>query len=180
MLEEGKSDRVVVLGVGNVLMGDDGLGPYVVALLEARYEFPAGVEVIDGGTPGLDFLPYLQGTRAVIIVDTISSSGRPGEVRLYPKQEFFAKPMPPRVTPHQPGIREAMMAAEMTDSAPGELLLVGVVPGNMELATELTPEVQGAVEAVIEEVMRELDRLGVPARRRGKERVPNLWWQTAR
>lgn len=179
MREAAGGDRVVVLGVGNVLMRDDALGPYVVRLLEARYEFPDIVEVIDGGTPGLDFLPYLQGVRAVIVVDTITAEGPPGTLRLYRKEQFLAMPMPRRITPHQPGLREAMMAAEMTDAAPGELLLIGVIPGDMEVGTELTPDVQGAVEAVIEAVVDELARLGVPARRRAEERAPDLWWQTA-
>ena len=59
-----------VLGVGNVLCTDDGLGPYAIKVLEAQYEFPVGVEVIDVGTPGLDFTPYLAGARAAIVLDT--------------------------------------------------------------------------------------------------------------
>ncbi len=177
MEEEANDQRVVVLGVGNVLMRDDALGPYVVHLLEARYVFPPSVEVIDGGTPGLDFLPYLDGARAVIVVDTVSSEGEAGTLRLYRRKEFLARPMPPRVTPHQPGIREAMMAAELMDSAPEEFVLIGVIPEDMELGTRLTSPVQDAVEPAIEAVVQELLRLGVPPKRRRVPLEDGPWWQ---
>ena len=60
-----------ILGVGNVLCTDDGLGPYAIKVLEAQFEFPEGVEVLDVGTPGLDFTPYLADARMVIVLDTV-------------------------------------------------------------------------------------------------------------
>ncbi len=177
MAEGGQDGRVVVLGVGNVLMRDDALGPYVIHLLEARYEFPPEVDVVDGGTPGLDFLPYLHNARSVLVVDAVSSKGEAGSIHVYRKDEMLASSLPPRITPHQPGIREALMAAELTESAPAEIVLIGVVPEDLELGTELTSPVQEAVEPVIEIVLEELGRLGAAPRRRGEEIDPEFWWQ---
>jgi hydrogenase maturation protease len=87
-----------VLGLGNVLMSDDGFGPYVARVLEAFYEFPDGVEVIDVGTPGLDLTPYLLDTDAVIFIDTVTSNGQPGETRLYDREN----PQAPTAGPHRP------------------------------------------------------------------------------
>lgn len=84
--------NVAVVGLGNVLMGDDALGPTVIKVLEAEYEFPRGVSVQDLGTPGLDLTPYLAGVRALIVVDTVQASGAPGEVRLYRRDEILKHP----------------------------------------------------------------------------------------
>jgi len=87
-----------VLGVGNVLCTDDGLGPYAIKVLEAQYEFPEGVEVIDVGTPGLDFTPYLAGARAAIVLDTVSGEEPAGTLRLIRNEEIVC-PRPPRGVP---------------------------------------------------------------------------------
>jgi hydrogenase maturation protease len=77
------SDRVVVLGIGNVLMGDDALGPQVVEALLAGYRFEDNVRVLDAGTPGLDLAPFVMEADALILVDTGPLRGLPGSLRLY-------------------------------------------------------------------------------------------------
>ncbi len=178
-MEPARSDgRVVVLGVGNVLTRDDALGPTVIKHLEARYVFPETVELVDGGTPGLDFLPYLAETRSTIVVDTVTSRGQPGELKVYSMGDLLDAPPPARVTPHQPGIREALMAAEMSDQSPGELVLIGVIPQELEMGTTLTEPVAAAVEPAIQRVVHELVRLGVAPKRRDPPGEVDLWWVT--
>jgi hydrogenase maturation protease len=175
------SDReagpVRVLGVGNVLMGDDALGPYVVRVMQAEYSFPEAVEVLDIGTPGLDFTPYLSGARAVIVVDTVASDPPAGRIKTYRQDEYLASGPLPRTNPHEPGIREALMATELTDSSPGELLIVGVVPESTTMELGLTPAVQAAVPGVIQTVLEELERLGVPPTHEAEPEEPDLWWE---
>lgn len=166
-----------VLGVGNVLTSDDGLGPYVIRVLEAQYEFPDGVEVIDVGTPGLDFTPFLGDALAVIVVDTVRSDAPPGTLRFYRDAEIVASPPPSRMNPHEPGLREALMATELTDSSPHEMLLVGVVPETTEGGTKLSSTVAGAVPKVVAVVIEELDRLGRPAVLRVPAADPDIWWE---
>jgi len=168
---------VRLLGVGNVLMGDDALGPYVVRVMEAEYTFSEAVEVIDVGTPGLDFTPYLAHARAVIVVDTVSSDGTPGSLRTYTKDEYLEAPPLPRTNPHEPGIREALMATELTDSSPGEILIVGVVPQTTTMELGLSAPVLAAMPLVIERVLAELERLGLGATRRAEPDLPDIWWE---
>ncbi len=120
-----------ILGVGNILVEDDGLGPYAVRVLESEYELPENVEIQDVGTPGLDFAPYLDGATAVIVVDTVTADGPPGSLHRYDKDQLLTAPIPDRTNPHQPGLRETLMACELTDSAPDEVILIGVVPGGI-------------------------------------------------
>src|SRR5512141_1175058 len=75
--------RLLVLGLGNVLCGDDGLGAVAISRIRARYEIPEGVSVLDGGTLGLALLPYVEDSEKVILVDAINAEAPPGSfVRL--------------------------------------------------------------------------------------------------
>ena len=171
------SDPVRILGVGNVLCSDDGLGPYVVKVLEAGYEFPEEVEVIDVGTPGLDFTPYLADARLVVVIDTVRGQESAGSLRLLRDREIVAAPPPPRMSPHEPGLREALMATEFAGTSPREILLVGVVPASTEQGTRLSDEVRRSVPGVVDVVLRELDRIGCPATRRQDPAQPDIWWE---
>ena len=166
-----------ILGVGNVLCTDDGLGPYAIKVLEARYDFPDDVEVIDVGTPGLDFTPYLSDARAVIVLDTVHGKEPAGTLRLIRDSEIVAKPPPSRMSPHEPGLREALLATEFSDSSPEEILLVGVVPESTDQGTKLTEAVRGAVSKVVATVIEELERLGRPAIPRQPPAELDIWWE---
>ena len=166
-----------ILGVGNVLCTDDGLGPYVIKVLEAQFDFSEHVEVIDVGTPGLDFTPYLADARMVIVIDTVKGEEAAGSLRLLRDGEIVAKPPPSRMSPHEPGLREALMATEFSDSSPEEIILVGVVPESTEGGTKLTDAVRSAVPQVVDAVMVELERLGHPPVRRDPPAELELWWE---
>jgi hydrogenase maturation protease len=168
---------VRVLGIGNVLMSDDGFGPTVARILAARYRTPAEVEIEDIGTPGADLVPYLCNAAAVIIVDTVKVDAPPGTIRIYRDRELVASPPPERTNPHQPGLREALMAAELSDQSPREVVLIGVTPGFTDQGTVLSDAVQGAVEQAVELVLTELDRLGRPLEPRLDGPAPDLWWR---
>jgi hydrogenase maturation protease len=166
-----------ILGVGNVLCTDDGLGPYAIKVLEAQFEFPANVEVLDLGTPGLDLTPYLADTRMVIILDTVKGDDAAGTLKLLRDREIVAKPPPSRMSPHEPGLREALMATEFSDSNPEEILLIGVVPESTGQGTKLSEAVASAVPSVVDAVMVELERLGFPPVRRDPPAELDLWWE---
>ena len=168
---------VTVVGLGNVLMGDDGLGPTVVRTLEAGFDFPPEVTVLDLGTPGLDLTPYLAGRDAVIIVDTVNATGQPGELRTYRRDELLAHAPGPRVSPHDPGLKEALLTLEFAQDAPREVLLVGIIPASVDRGTELSAAVATAIGPAVAAVLGELDRLGAPAVRKADPVEPDLWWR---
>jgi hydrogenase maturation protease len=169
--------KVAVLGLGNVLMLDDALGPYAVRLLEARYAFPDGVIVQDLGTPGLDLHPYLRGQGAVIFVDTVGAAGAPGELRLYRRDEILKHPPPARVSPHDPGVKEALLSLEFATGGPSDVLLIGVIPEVVDAGVGLSPAVRGALPAVEAEILAELERLGRAATPLESPGLPDLWWE---
>jgi hydrogenase maturation protease len=173
----GAPGRVAVIGLGNVLMGDDALGPYAVRVLQATHEFPPGVSVTDAGTPGLDLTPYILGVEALIVIDTVKSDGPPGTLKLYRRDELLARPPAPRLSPHDPGLAETLLLLEFRGDAPRDVLLVGVIPQRVGQGVGLTPAVAGALPAVERAVLDELSRLGCPARQAAAPEVPDIWWE---
>lgn len=169
--------RIGVLGVGNVLMGDDGIGPFVVKMLEARFDFARHVALEDLGTPGLGITPFFSDFDAIILIDAVSATGKPGDVTLYRKDELIHLRIQPRVSPHDPALVEALLFSELSGSCPSEVLLVGVVPGSSELSCSLSTKVRQAVEPAMEAVLEELRRLGIEPLPRNKPAVPSIWWE---
>jgi hydrogenase maturation protease len=153
---------VLVLGVGNKIMSDDGVGVKVVELLQSRYTFPDNVELLDGGTLGLDLLPKLQGISHLIMVDAVETGGRPGTcVRL--TGEELPKVLERKISPHQMGLKDLLAVAWLLGHSPAELVLVGIQPGSIEMGLELTPEVESQVPSMRDSVLKELERIGVQA-----------------
>lgn len=171
--------RIGVFGIGNVLTGDDAVGPYVVKVIEAAYELPEEVMLLDAGTPGLDLTAYLADLDAVILVDAVKARGVPGELKVYDKAGLLAKSPVLAMSPHEPGVREALLNADFMGVAPKVAKLVGVIPGSVELGCMLTPEVRAAVPLAVARVLEELAALGVTATPRTPPLAPDVWWEKA-
>jgi len=171
------SRRIGVLGIGNVLMGDDGIGPFIVKILEARYEFPPDVILHDLGTPGLGITSFFADYDAVILLDAVSANAPAGEVRLYRKDQLVNIPVPQRVSPHDPALVEALLFSELAGQCPQEILLVGIVPKTTDLGCTLSNEVRSGIASAISSVLAELQRLGACPRVRSKQSRPSIWWQ---
>jgi hydrogenase maturation protease len=166
-----------VFGLGNVLMGDDALGPTVIAHLLAGFEFFSDVHVEDLGTPGLDLHPHLAGRKFLILVDVVKSKGDPGELRLYGKDEILKHAPGVRVSPHDPGVKEALLALQFAGDDPEEILLVGVIPGVVGHALGMTDAIRAAVPHAEAAILEELKRLGQSPALRDPRPEPDLWWE---
>lgn len=169
--------NIRIIGLGNVLMSDDGFGPYVVRVLEAAYELPECVQVIDAGTPGLDLTPYLIDADVVIFLDTVQSEGTPGEIRTFRLNEILAHPPQPRVSPHDPGVKEALLTLQAAGAGPSEGVMLGVIPEWVATGVELSEAVRRAISPVIALLVTELQCYGVRPRMRPNPRVPDTWWE---
>jgi len=169
--------ETALIGLGSILMGDDGIGPYAVTALEAAWEFPPEIKVLELGTPGPEFGHYLLDFEAAIIVDSVKAKGDPGEVRLYRRDQILEAPRTDRLSPHDPSLRDALLTSEMAGGGLTEVLLIGVIPTVVEMGTELSPDVRAALPKVEEEVLRELERLGFSPRRSDTSGSPTAWWE---
>lgn len=157
--------ELLVLGLGNVLCGDDGLGVEAVRRLLEEYEPPASVQVLDGGTLGLSLLGWVAEAGAVILVDAIRADGPPGTlVRL--DGWDVAPAVRERLSPHQIGVADLLDALELLGSTPRSMVLWGAVPERLELGTELSSQVLASLPALVGEVAAEAAALGHPLLRR--------------
>jgi hydrogenase maturation protease len=164
-----------VLGLGNVLMGDDGFGPAVVRAFEAAYVVGPDVEVVDLGTPGLDMTPWLADAERVIIVDTVNTGQAPGTLRLYDKQDLLRHAPSVRVGPHDPGVKEALLALDFAGRGPTDVALIGIVPGHVGMNLDLTPAVSAMLSAAVALLAKTLERFGAPIARRDRP-IPTKPW----
>ncbi len=147
----------VVLGVGNLLWGDEGFGPRTVARLMASGSVPAGVEVLDGGTQGMYLLPIVQAARRLLVFDIVDFGGEPGRIMVLRDDEipvfFGQRPL----SLHQTAFTDVLAAAELTGGMPEAITLVGVQLADIDAwGGDLTPGVAGAMDEAIRIGLEEL------------------------
>ncbi|GAB4222823.1 MAG: HyaD/HybD family hydrogenase maturation endopeptidase [Acidobacteriota bacterium] len=172
----GAGRRVAVLGIGNVLAGDDGVGPAVVRTLVARHEFEPEIVIEDLGTPGLDLVPHLAGADRVVLVDAVRAGATPGSVRVIEQRELLAGGAGPRVGPHDPGLADALATLRFAGRAPRELVLVGIEPADVSTGVGLSETVRAALPEACKAVCARLRRWGIAVRRHPGRLSPDLWW----
>lgn len=157
--------NVVVLGVGNVLMSDEGVGVHTVTTLESRYAFPEGVRCVDGGTSTNELLGDLEDLDHLIVIDAVSAGAEPGAlVRL--DGEAVPKAFTTKLSPHQVGISDLLATLTFMGRGPKNVVLFGVEPERLSLAMELSPTIAARVPELCAQVVAELERIGAPPRLR--------------
>ena len=171
--------RVLIAGIGNILLGDDGVGPYVVRLLESSYIFDEGVELSDLGTPALDFIDHIAGLDALIVIDSVDNGKSGGAITLYGKADLVKNSHSIRLDTHSPAITGSLVAADVFFGvSPREVLLIGISASYYDAGCDLSEPVRRAANEAVRMVLAELDRLGVSYR--SKPQVEsNVWWMSA-
>lgn len=152
--------KATVLGIGNILLRDEGVGVRVVERLRQRFALPECVEVIDGGTAGMELIDYLSGRDLLVIVDAVRTRRPPGSlVRLTGGElpAFFRM----RLSPHQTGLSEVLATLRLLDEAPKDIVLIGIEPMRLDAGLEMSREVAGRLDDMVDCVWAELERVGI-------------------
>jgi hydrogenase maturation protease len=147
--------KTVVLGIGNLIMQDEGVGVRVVEALERDHTMPDGVTLIDGGTSAMEMLDELSDLDHLIVVDAINAGKPPGTLLRIEGEDvpvFFRT----RLSPHQIGLPDVMASLEFLGAQPKRMVILGVQPQTMELGMELTPVVAARVPELVEQVLAEI------------------------
>ena len=148
--------RVLILGLGNPLLGDEGIGLRAVEELKGL-ELPDGVTVAEGGTTGLGLVSLMEGYQRVIVVDAADMGHPPGRVVRFTPSEAQLKTAEAPLSLHQIGLGEALALADALEVAPAELVIIGVQPHRVEMGAGLSSEVEGAIPQIIRIILDELD-----------------------
>jgi hydrogenase maturation protease len=153
------STRTLILGVGNLLLSDEGVGVHVLERLAAIYDMPKGVQTLDGGTLGLDLLYYLEGVENLLIIDAVEMGKQPGTLLRLEGDEVPSF-LSIKMSPHQIGIPDMLFAARLKDLYPRNVVLWGAQPGVLDTGLNLSPPVAAQVDVLVENAVKELAQWG--------------------
>ena len=157
--------EITVLGIGNIILRDEGFGVTVVEALQREYDFPESVQVIDGGTLGAELMYFIEGTKKLIVIDAISGNGEPGTFFRFDGpavQAYFQD----KISMHELGIQDVLAALQVRDKAVAEVLVFGYQPFSLEAGVGLTPPMEALVEPAMEIVLEQLQNWQVQPQKR--------------
>ncbi|MBP2626333.1 MAG: hydrogenase expression/formation protein [Firmicutes bacterium] len=145
-------EQITVLGVGNILMQDEGFGVRVVEELLHKYQFPENIQILDGGTLGMELLRFLIGTDKLILVDAVSGGLPPGTLYQFNHDEVKAY-FKEKVSMHELGIQDVLAVMDVLEKPVNEIRIFGVQPLTIDIGLEMTAIVAEAVESVVEKIL---------------------------
>ena len=157
--------RVTVLGVGNVLLTDEGFGVRVAEALDAAYDFPDDVQVLDGGVLGMELLRFVTGTEKLLILDALKEGGAGGKCRRLAGDEVKAH-FREKLSAHEIGVQDVLTFLEVTGKPIGEIVVIGAEPKSLEAGLSLSTEMEPRVAEAAAMAAEELTRWGVELKRK--------------
>ena len=168
--------NVLILGIGNILLRDEGVGVRAIEELSGWYSFADSVELLDGGTSGLELLDQIGGRDLLIIIDAMKNGMAPGSVSRVDGEEVAASFMT-TISPHQLGISDLLATARLIDSLPARMVLFGIEPEDLSPGLGLSESVSRGLEMVATAVEQELGKIGLQPQRLLTEsgRPPAFW-----
>lgn len=156
--EEGEPE-IVVLGLGNRLRRDEGLGVCALERLYARYILPPGVQIVDGGVLGLELLAYVESARRLLVLDAALTDGEPGSLLRLEGDEAPAY-LGMRASPHEIGLPDLLAVAQLQGRRPESVVILGMQPETIELGWGLTPAVASRLDRLVDAAAAQLAAWG--------------------
>lgn len=147
--------RTVVVGLGNTLMGDDGLGVAALMRLQEQWRVPGEVELVDGGTAGMCLLPIVEGTARVLLIDAIDMGAPPG-TKLLIARDRLPRHLATKVSVHQIDVRDVLALAELRGTLPKEAMAIGLQPAVIEMSADLSDAVRRGLDDLVDDIVRVL------------------------
>jgi hydrogenase maturation protease len=140
-------------------MGDDGLGLAALERLQQEWEIPPGVELVDGGTWGLNLLPVIETAGRVLLIDAIDVGAAPGTECQIGRHDL-PRVLATKVSPHQIDLRDVLALAELRGTLPEHTTAIGLQPARVELGTELSEVLRGKLDDLVRSAVRVLGGWG--------------------
>ncbi len=153
-----------VLGIGNTILSDEGFGVRVVEYLEKNFTFPENVQLVDGGTLGVELTHFVTGTKRLLIIDSIDGGTEPGKIFHLRDDEIKAH-FAQKISAHEIGIQDVLTMLELTGKKIPRVELIGAQPFSLEAGTELTPQMQKLLPVFAEKAVEILKSWGLEVKR---------------
>ena len=152
---------IIVLGIGNVLLCDEGAGVRALERLQTRYLLSEQVQALDGGTMGLDLLPYIEQASSLLILDAVQRGRPPGSLVRLEGTEIPAV-LALKLSVHQVGLQELLAASLFRQTLPDRIVLWGIEPAVVNWGLELSATVAASIDDLASAAAMELQSWGVP------------------
>ncbi|MDJ0621742.1 MAG: HyaD/HybD family hydrogenase maturation endopeptidase [Desulfocapsaceae bacterium] len=153
--------KVGIVGIGNLICGDEGFGIHTVRYLEDNYVFPENVLIKDAGTAGIYLSPFLEECDPVFVIDVVDIEAEPGSMHYYSTEDVKLGNIQTKMSPHQLGLLEILEICKLRDAAPECVEFYCVVPKDLDTSLELSDAVAPRVPEIAEKVLARLDKLGI-------------------
>jgi hydrogenase maturation protease len=150
---EEKPPRIVVIGVGNLLLKDEGVGIHAVKSLQ-EIDLPPGIRLIDGGTSP-DLIAFTRAGDKLIIVDAAKAGGEPGAIYRF-RPEDLADEKGILTSAHELGVSENLRLMSLTGNEPGETVIIGIEPKEIDWGTELSAVLQQKLPEIVRVILKEM------------------------
>ncbi len=147
--------NIAVIGLGNILLRDEGVGVHAANTIKQRYTFSPDVEIIDGGTMGLDLLPIFEGRDKVLIIDAVDFGREPGHIGMI-ENDNIPSVLNSKLSVHHINLSDVLFAAKLMDISPSEICLIGIQPQSLDVGLDMTGEIKGKIEILIDAVIGKL------------------------
>lgn len=165
-----KAKRILVIGMGNILMQDEGVGVRAVEELENRYHIPEQVTVIDGGTTGMELFEPIRECDQLVVADAVNTGAPYGTLVRIANADipaFFQT----KLSNHQLGLSDLLALLQLKDAVPEHVAIIGMVPHSLENRLGLTEEATAGLDKMVEMLVQELADLGITLNPRAERRV---------
>lgn len=158
--------KITILGIGNILLRDEGVGVHVINTIKQRHTFSPEVEIIDGGTMGLDLLPFIEGVDRMLIIDAVDFKKEPGTIAVI-EDDDIPSFISTKLSVHQIGLPDVLFALKLMDTKPPKMTLIGIQPEKMETGLTLSESVGRNFDLLLKTVIEKLYDWGVECVPRG-------------
>lgn len=157
------------MGLGNILLRDEGIGVHIIKTLIESYDVPENVHLIDGGTMGLDLLPFIEGMDKVLIIDAVNLDKEPGTIEIIENDDIPSF-IGTKISIHQIGLPDVLAASRLLEITPAWTTLVGIQPESIETGLEMTGALKNNFKRLLDTAIKILSGWGFDI----KERIPSI------
>ena len=162
-------NEVTILGIGNVILRDEGFGVRVAEYLDKHYEFPESVQIVDGGTLGIELTQYVTGTEKLLVIDSINGGAEPGTTFRFHNDDVMEH-FQDKLSAHEVGIQDVLGLLTVTGHKIPDVVVIGAQPYDVEAGVELSDGMMELLPQMVEQALSELKNWGiVPKLRTGVE-----------
>ena len=157
--------EVTILGVGNVILKDEGFGVRVAEYLDHHYTFPDSVQIVDGGTLGIELTQYVTGTNKLLVIDSINGGAEPGTVFRF-HNDAIMEHFQDKLSAHEVGIQDVLALLTVTGHKSPDVIVIGAQPFDVEAGVGLSDGMQALLPQIVEQALKDLGNWGIEAQRK--------------